>query len=148
MKKISPHQATWIRRLARVMPLYNHLGLRLSKLGWARSEMRIKIGKELTQDTGVAHGGVLASLVDSVVGLALYTMLTPNDLITTIELKINFIMPAKPGVLTGVGKIFHKGKRIAVGDAEVRDEEGMLIAKGLVTCMVLSHSGQRVLNLS
>ena len=108
--------------------------------------MRLKVKRELTQDAGVAHGGVAASLIDSAIGLALCTMLSAQEVITTIELNVNFIAPAKPGVLRAKGKIVHKGKRIAVGDGEVRDERGTLIAKGLVTYMILPNRSQRVLN--
>lgn len=109
--------------------------------------MRLKVRRELTQDAGAAHGGVAASLIDSAVGLALCTMLSSQELITTVELKVNFLAPAKPGILRASGKILHKGKRIAVGDGEVRNEKGTLIAKGLVTYMILPNRGQFGVNL-
>ena len=64
-------------------------------------------------------------------------MLDRQELITTVEMKVNFIAPAKLGLLTATGKIIHKGKRIAVGDAEVRDSKKRLVAKGLVTYIIL-----------
>ena len=99
--------------------------------------MKVMVTRGLTQDAGVAHGGVAASLIDSVVGLAVCTMLDRQELITTVEMKVNFIAPAKLGLLTATGKIIHKGKRIAVGDAEVRDSKKRLVAKGLVTYIIL-----------
>ncbi len=130
------------------MPYYNHLGMKLTRLGLGRSEIKLRVTRSLTQDAGVAHGGVAAALVDSVVGLALCTTLKSKELITTVELKVNFLAPAKPGVLRAKGKILHKGKRIAVGDAEVRDSKGGLVAKGLVTYMILENHGKRTLDLS
>lgn len=130
------------------MPFYRHLGMRLTKLGRGRAEMRVKIGKRLTQDAGLAHGGVAAALIDSAVGLALCTMLTSQEFVTTVELKVNFIAPAKPGVLKASASVLHKGKRIAVGEAEVRDQRRTLIAKGLVTYTILGNSRQRVLDVS
>jgi acyl-CoA thioesterase len=77
--------------------------------------------------------------VDSAVGLALCTLLKHRELITTVELKVNFIAPAKTHArLRATGNILHKGKRIAVGEAEVRDLNGALVAKGLVTYLVLN----------
>lgn len=110
--------------------------------------MRLLVRRELTQGVGVAHGGVAASLIDSVVGLALCTMLRGRELITTVELKVNFIAPAKLGLLRARGKILHKGKRIAVGEAEVRDRKGLLIAKGLLTYMILGDRRKRALTRS
>jgi acyl-CoA thioesterase len=130
------------------MPFYRHLGMTLSAINWGRAEMRLQVRRELTQDTGTAHGGAVTTLVDSVVGLALYSMLTSDHLITTVELKVNFLAPAHAGVLRAEGRIIHRGKRIAVGEADVRDRNGRLIAKGIVTYMILENHGQRVLKLS
>lgn len=122
--------------------------MHLTKLGKGRAEMRVKVMNQLTQDAGVAHGGVVAALIDSAVGLALCTMLKSQELITTVELKVNFIAPAQPGFLKASGYILHKGKRIAVGEAEVRDQGRTLIAKGLVTYIILGKQRQRVLDVS
>ena len=121
------------------MPFYRYMGIRLTRLGWGRSEIRMRVGKGLTQNAGFAHGGVSASLIDSAVGLALCTMISKGDLITTIDLQVNFLAPAKPGLLTARGEIIHKGKRIAVGDAKVTDENGRLVSKGTATYMILEN---------
>jgi len=81
--------------------------MRLTKLGRGRAEMRVKVMNQLTQDDGVAHGGVAAALIDSAVGLALCTMLKLQEFITTVELKVNFIAPAQPGFLKASGHILH-----------------------------------------
>jgi len=130
------------------MPFYRHLGIDLMNLSWGRSKIRVKVRRELTQDAGVAHGGVAAALVDSAVGLALCTMLASEEFIITVELKVNFIAPAKPGTLTATGKIVHKGKRIAVGEAEVRDAKRTLIAKGLATYIILGNRHRRTVTFS
>jgi acyl-CoA thioesterase len=75
-------------------------------------------------------------------------MLDPEVLITTVDLNVNFIAPARLGVLRTRGRILHKGKRVAVGDAEVRDEKDRLISKGSATYMILGNSARRVLDLS
>ncbi len=147
MRKPSARTA-WIWRLAKEMPFYKHLGINLRNLGPGRAEIEVKVGKHLTQSGGVAHGGVAAALVDSAVGLALCTMLRSRELITTVELKVNFIAPAKPGLLRASGNILHKGKRIAVGEAEVRDSSRMLVAKGLATYIILANKHQPTVSAS
>lgn len=130
----------WIWQLANEMPFYHHLGIELKKLERGRAEISLKVGTHLTQQAGIAHGGVTGAMVDSAVGLALCTLLKPHTLITTIELNVNYISPAKPGLLTASGRILKKGVRIAVGEAEVKDSHQALIAKGLVTYMILSNT--------
>ena len=129
----------WIWQLAKEMPFYRHLGINLTRLGRGRADIELRVGEHLTQGAGVAHGGVAASMIDSAVGLALCTLLRSRELITTVELKLNYITPAKPGLLKATGLILRKGKSIAVGEAEVRDVKRELVAKGLVTYMILAE---------
>jgi acyl-CoA thioesterase len=139
LRRLSASQAAWVRQLAAKMPFYRFMGIRLTKLWWGRSEIRIRVNRELTQQAGFAHGGVSASLIDSAVGLALCTMIERGRAISTINLQVNFLAPAKPGLLTARGRIVHKGKRTAVGDCHVADEDGKLVSKGTATYMILEN---------
>ncbi|HXX73395.1 MAG TPA: PaaI family thioesterase [Candidatus Acidoferrales bacterium] len=139
---MSASQAAWVRQLAAKMPFYRFMGIRLIKSGWGRSEIRLRVGRGLTQQAGVAHGGVAAALVDSAVGLALCTLINVGSRITTLSLQVNFLAPAMPGTLTARGRIFHKGRRTAVGECEVTDADGKVVSKGTATYMILN--GERV----
>jgi uncharacterized protein (TIGR00369 family) len=130
------------------MPFYRYLGINLTGMDWGRAEIKLKVERRLTQSAGFAHGGVAAALIDSAIGLALCTMLDPEEHVTTVELHVNYLAPAQLGVLKSNGKIIHKGKRIAVGDAEVRDERGKLVSKGSATYIILDNSQQRTIGLS
>jgi acyl-CoA thioesterase len=66
-------------------------------------------------------------------------MIDHGNAITTIDLQVNFLVPAKPGSLTARGKIVHKGKRTAVGDCEVVDQGGRLVSKGTATYLILEN---------
>jgi len=57
----------------------------------------------------------------------------------TISLQVNFIAPAKQGSLTARGRIVHRGKQTAVGDCQVTDEDGGLVANGTATYMILQN---------
>jgi acyl-CoA thioesterase len=118
------------------------MGIRVTKLGSGRSEIKIEVRKRVTHQLGFAHGGVSASLIDSAVGLALCTMIDHASTITTINLNVNFLAPAKPGSLTAQGRIIHKGKRTAVGESQVADEDGKLVSKGNATYLILENRKQ------
>ena len=128
----------WVKRVARSMPFYRRLGIRLVGLSRGCSELQLRVTRSLTQSAGVAHGGVAASLIDSAVGLALCTLIEPEQLITTVEMKLNYLSPVPIGTLKASGKIIHRGKRIAVGEAEARVRK-TLVAKGLVTYAILDR---------
>ena len=148
MKKLNPKNAALIKRLACSMPFYKHLGITLTDVKWGNAELQLNVTRKLIQSAGFAHGGVTAALVDSAVGLALCTMVDPRDRITTIELHVNFIAPAKLGLLKTRGLILHRGKRTGVVDAEVRDVDGILIAKGSATYMIIKNGRKRALDFS
>jgi len=99
----------------------------------------MKVGKEVTQLAGFAHGGVSAALIDSAVGLAICTMIDQRSEITTIDLQVNFLAPADPGSLTARGRVVHKGKRTAVGDCKVTDQHGKLVSRGTATYLILDN---------
>ena len=139
MGRLSVGQAGWVRQVAAKMPFYQFMGIRLTNVGWGRSEIRMRVSGEVTQLSGFAHGGVAASLVDSAVGLALCTIIDQGTAITTIDLQVNFLAPAKPGSLTAQGRIVHKGKRTAVGDCQVRDGSGRLVSRGTATYLILEN---------
>ena len=55
----------------------------------------------------------------------------------TIELKLNFIAPAKDGTLTATAKVISRGRRVVVGDMDVINDRQTLIAHGTGTCMIV-----------
>ena len=137
--RTSPGQFVWVKQVAAKMPFYRFMGIRLTRAGRGRSEIKMHVTERITQLAGFAHGGVSAALIDSAVGLALCTIIDEGTPITTIDLQVNFLAPAKPGSLTARGRIIHRGKRTAVGDCRVTDERGKLVSKGSATYLILEN---------
>ena len=81
-------------------------------LGWKVLEAtpdsgRIRVQYEATSafanPLGNVQGGFIAAMLDDTVGPSLATTLEKDEFGVTIELKTNFIRPAKPGILVGEG---------------------------------------------
>jgi len=89
---------------------------------------------------GTVHGGWLSTLLDSAMGCAVYSLLEPGQVFTTIEMKVNFVRPAteRTGKLTCEGQIVHLGSRIATSQGRIVDGTGNLIAHGSETCIILA----------
>ena len=85
----------------------------------------------------VAHGGVIATLMDGVLGVAaLSNVVAQNKVVSTVEFKINYLSPALLGdQLFGIGKIDHMGNRIIItsGDIICTNRNNILIAKAMGT---------------
>jgi len=114
-------------------PFWSLLGMELVavKKGWAK--VRLPYNEKLANAIGLMHGGAIFSPAESAVEMALVGLIGRNENVSTLEMKINYLKPAKCGQLVAEAKIIHQGSQTAVGDVEVRDEHDALIAIGLAT---------------
>ena len=113
------------------------LGIRsvLSADGVGSATMTIR--PEHLQEAGAVQGGLIVALADHALYLAGKTCLNPGQGSTTVELKVNFISPAKKGELTATARVVSGGRRIIVAEVEVTSDQQKLIARGLGTSLVL-----------
>ena len=70
------------------------IGASLSKVEPGEVEIEMPYRKDLTQQNGFVHAGVLATIVDSACGYAAFTLMPPGASVLSIEFKINMCSPA------------------------------------------------------
>jgi uncharacterized protein (TIGR00369 family) len=86
---------------------------------------------------GRIYGGFLAAMLDGLCGHAVrLTHAEPGTPQVTLELKTSFMGRADPGILVGEGWVTHRGRSIAFAEAELRNADGVLVAKGSATFKV------------
>ncbi len=119
-------------------PFYSLLGMELVDLkkGWAK--VKLPFDHKLVHPMGIAHGGAIFSPADSAVAMALIGIVEKGENFVTIEMKINYLATFTQGEIIAEATIIHKGRNTALGDIEVRNEKGVLIAKALATYMIIS----------
>jgi len=119
------------------IPFWALLGMEVVdvKKGWGK--VRLPFTKKLSQPDGYAHGGAIFSPADAAVAIALLGMIDRSETLLTVEMKINYLKSVKEGDIIAEAKVVHKGKRTALGDVEVRNSDGELVAKGLATYMII-----------
>lgn len=118
-------------------PFAELLDMRVSDPEDGSSTVIMPISPKHLQQAGRVQGGIVVALADYAMFRAIKPLLKPEETTTTIELKINFLSAAEKGSLTGTAKIITPGRRLMVGEMEVQDGDGKLIAQGLGTYMVL-----------
>lgn len=96
--------------------------------------------EEFTNPVGNIQGGFLAAMLDDTMGPALTATLGENEFAPTLELKTNFIAPAKVGKLIGYGRIVSKGSSVCVLEGELK-QEGVLVAKSSATALIRKIKG-------
>ncbi len=120
----------------RERPLYyKFLGMDILdvKLGYAKLKMDYNVN--LTNPYGFVNGGFFSILADAALACALLGMTdeSPTRRLVTIEYKMNIIRPVQEGAVTAEAKVVHLGKDTALGDVDVWDHRGRMVAKGLIT---------------
>lgn len=103
--------------------------------GWA--ELCMKIEKKHTHHRGAVQGGLVVTLADAALAVALKTVIEPTNETTTVETKINFIRPGLGTKLRAQAKVRHQGKRFLVGDMTVLNDEDKVVAIGMGTFVII-----------
>lgn len=114
--------------VARVHNPFGHLvGFRMTQVsdGFARAELDAR--PELYNPHDVLHGGVIFAMADNGMGAAVYTRLAPDELCSTIEIKINFLKAVRQGHVVCDTHVIAKGRRTAVLKSSV-SIDGTLVA--------------------
>lgn len=78
---------------------------------------------------GIVHGGVLSSLMDNAMGIAVM-LERPGESTVTSNLNVHFLTPAKEGRLTVRANILHRTKRSMTTESRITHENGELVAIG------------------
>jgi uncharacterized protein (TIGR00369 family) len=119
-------------------PIAALVGLSIAEVDEGRVVMRLTPEEYHYNPIGSMHGGVLATLLDSVMGCAVHTTLPKGRAYTSLEIKVNYVRTVtyESGELSAEGKIVHGGRRSAVAEGTVVDGKGRLCATASTTCLV------------
>ena len=87
---------------------------------------------------GSVHGGWFATLLDSALGCAVYTLMPPGRGYTTAELGVNMVKAITPKVqrVRAIGTVIHAGRQLATAEARLVGPDGTLFAHATTTCLV------------
>lgn len=87
---------------------------------------------------GGVHGGFAATILDSVTGCAVHSMLEAGIPYGTIDLTVKMMRPIPVGVpLFAEGKVINISRSLGVSDGSIRDEQGKIYAHATCTCMII-----------
>jgi uncharacterized protein (TIGR00369 family) len=125
-------------------PVARLLGLEIEQISEGLVTFAFEPAEFHYNPLGTVHGGILTTVLDSAMGCAVHSKLRAGLSYTTLELKVNFLRPARvtTGRLRGEGKIVHLGGRVATAEAHLVDGEGALYAHATSTCLISSPSSE------
>lgn len=131
--EIMVEQFEFAKRALESLPFARLIGMRLVDLKLDEATIAVEMRDDLRQPSGVLHGGVTATLIDTAMAFAVRTRLPFDAATATIDLTVHYVRPHTAGSVTCVAKNVRAGKRIFTVSAEVYNEEHKLIATGLST---------------
>ncbi len=138
--KLTAAQIRRAQKAVGTVPFARLLGIELEHIGSGTATLVLKVRKELTQNQGVVHGGVIASLIDTATAFAIISVLPAREKVTTVDLTITYLRPVTGGRLKAVAKVLRSGRRLFAVSADVFDRGGKLTATALSTYIKLQVS--------
>lgn len=103
-------------------------------------ELELPYQTDFTQQHGFLHGGVVSTMLDTACGYAAYSLMPKGAEVLTIELKTNFLSPAKGEVFKAVGRVRKSGRTISVTEGDlfaISEGEPKLVATMVATMMAV-----------
>ena len=118
-------------------PYLDHFDIDVVDLSSGRAVFRMPVRPEYLQGAGFMQGGLMVALADEAIAHAMMTVLTPEEGLTTIELKSNFLAGVDKGKLRAEASVFKKGRSLIIGDCLVTDDGGKPVCRASATFMLL-----------
>ncbi len=131
--EITDEQRKFAENALHSLPFGKLIGMKLVGLKPDEAVISIEMRDDLRQPSGVLHGGVTATLIDTAMAFAVRTRLEMTEATATIDLTVHYLRPHITGVFTCTAKVVRAGKRIFTVSADVVGAEGKLVATGLST---------------
>jgi len=116
-------------------PFHSGFGLSVEDASEGSVRLGWRAGPEHLNLQGLVHGGVLATLADVAMGLAVRTAVQPGRRHVTIELTIHYVRPASQGDIEVLGHVIRVGSQIGFAEADVLQGD-RLLARGSGTYSV------------
>ena len=131
--------AAEIQQMLDVSPFNLFLGLTVVTADPDKQEitMRSPMRSEFERRPGSKqwHGGVIASVIDTVGDFAVGMMVGRG--LPTVNFRVDYLKPAVDTALVAVSRVRRVGKSVGVADVDVFDEKGALLAIGRGTYSTL-----------
>ncbi len=102
------------------------------------AHLRFEAAEEHLNQAGTLHGGVLATLVDTAMGVAVRSTTEEGEVPATSQLTVTYLRPGKPGALDVTAQVRTRGEHLTVCDADV-EQDGRPVAHAVATFALLQR---------
>jgi uncharacterized protein (TIGR00369 family) len=124
----------------------SYIGATLYAVKPGYCEIHLPYRKELSQQHGFFHGGIVGTIADNVGGYAAFSLMPATASVLTVEYKLNLLAPADGDLLIGQGKVIKSGRTLKVCKCDVKVfKNGIetLCATSLMTTITLEGKSDK-----
>jgi uncharacterized protein (TIGR00369 family) len=120
-------------------PIIHTMGFELRSVEAGKVVFTVEPAEYHYNPIGSVHGGVYATLLDSAAGCSVHTLLPADVGYTSLDLSVKFLGSARmgSGPLICTGTVPHLGRRTALAEARIEDQNGKLLASATSSCLIL-----------
>lgn len=119
----------------------NFIGAKLIDVRPGYCEIHLPYKKDLSQQHGFFHAGLIGTIADNSGGYAAYSLMGAESSILTVEYKLNLIAPGDGDLLIGRARVVQPGRTLTVCRSEVfvvKNGIEKLCATSLMTLMAMA----------
>jgi uncharacterized protein (TIGR00369 family) len=134
---------TWLRAMkARELPpppVVAALGMDVESVEEGTVAFSMLAEEWMCNPAGVIHGGMTATLLDTVLTLAIVSKIPASKSAQTIDMNVHYVRPilATGEKIVAEGKAVHVGTTIGTAEGRVHNAAGKLIAHGTATLAII-----------
>lgn len=115
------------------VPFARLLGIEVESVEPGLAVLSMKLRDDLKRNGGIAHGGAVATLIDSAMAFAIMPLLAENEHSLTVDLTIHYLRPVSDGSARAMARVVRAGRRVITVSAELFDAEQKLAATAIST---------------
>jgi 1,4-dihydroxy-2-naphthoyl-CoA hydrolase len=106
-----------------------HIGTEWLELEADEARGRIEVADHHKQPLGVVHGGVMATLAESLSSAATYKAVAPEGKVAMGQSNsVTLMRPVSEGHVNAIARSRHRGRSTWVWDTELSDDQGRVCA--------------------
>jgi 1,4-dihydroxy-2-naphthoyl-CoA hydrolase len=118
-------------------PYDRFLGLEILSRSDEEITARLNVRDELKQPGGLVHGGVFASIAESIASLATwYAVMDGGQVALGLSNQTSFMRPIHDGAVHAIARRRHRGRTTWIWDVEITDDDGRLCALSRMTVAI------------
>lgn len=108
-----------VRKSFAAQSIMQTIGAQLSRVEPGVVEISLPYRRDLTQQNGYLHAGIITTIADSAAGYAAYSLMPAGSGVLSVEFKVNLLRPASGEMFLARAEVIKAGKTLTVVRADV-----------------------------